>query len=193
MGAEASSPGETPAPPTSKMALTSSLHQAVESGDLETVEKLLETSGQDVNYRDAGSSRKTLLMIAAREGHKDIVDFLIQKGADATLVGNGGWNAVLHASWQGHSRVLEKLLSSGGPLDVQEKKFGHTALAKAVLFKHPDCVSVLLEHGASLDVRGHDGKTAKELAVDKKHTDIVRLIEKDEKKRGELNYVKRET
>ena len=57
----------------------SPLHEAAESGDADTVKRLLDEKGNPNQTNDAGQSA---LHLAAKAGHAGVVDVLIGKGAD---------------------------------------------------------------------------------------------------------------
>lgn len=94
------------------------LHSAAADGDLGQLRILL-AEGQDVNDRvkhswGEGHDGMTPLMIAAAKGHKPIVLFLLEKGADSTLTDRYGRTAFDHAELAGASEVCEILIKSQG-------------------------------------------------------------------------------
>lgn len=56
------------------------------------------------NYNDA-----TALIYASTFGHKDIVNYLLKNGADATIKDNRGNTALSHAKMQGNNEIAELL------------------------------------------------------------------------------------
>ena len=96
------------------------LVMAVERGDLNKVEKLLEI--HDVNTRIPGfahlDSNSSLLITAAKSSNVEMVRFLLEHGADPTIRDNGGYAAIhyvaknyntYHDKYTIHDKSLEDL------------------------------------------------------------------------------------
>jgi ankyrin repeat protein len=62
-----------------------SLFEAVEKGDIEAVQLLL-LKNDAVGINALNSEGESLLMVAAKHGHKQIVQLLLRNGADPNLV-----------------------------------------------------------------------------------------------------------
>jgi len=97
-------------PPTAK----ESIHRAAETGNIEAVKQHL-AAGVDVNAKDKYGM--TPLHNAAFEGHKEIAELLINKGANVNV-------------------KLESGLFKG-----------HTPLNIAIEFKHTEIADILRKHG----------------------------------------------
>ena len=87
-----------------------SLHHAIKRGDTLAIAHYLE-SGGDANL--SSSYRSTLLMLAAQEGHRTIIDLFLQHGADINAEDVHGYTALSLAAFRGHTRVVEHLLERG--------------------------------------------------------------------------------
>ncbi|HYE85602.1 MAG TPA: ankyrin repeat domain-containing protein [Vicinamibacterales bacterium] len=82
----------------------SALHFAARQGAMATADALL-AAGADVNQRCAGD-QTTPLIVAAVNGHFDLVSFLLDKGANPNLVSEAGMfplYAVINTQWQPRS------------------------------------------------------------------------------------------
>ena len=102
------------------------LHLAVEGGNLSCVELLSKQSGVLINHRD--NSGSSALHLAVKLEHKEIVDYLLNKGADPLLNDQSGNRAI--DLIPGYSRFLSakniKLSSQGKKiLKLLKKKGGH--------------------------------------------------------------------
>jgi len=75
------------------------------------------------------------------------------------------------------TRILEYLISRGANLDSVNGFSGLTALHLAVQYGHIYDVAVLLEAGASIDIRGRDGRNIVEFAEFHGKHEIVAFIE----------------
>jgi len=67
------------------------------------------------NYRD------TALMMASENGHIEIVEMLLKKGADLDAKNNDGETALKTASEKGHEEVVEMLLDNGADVKTLEE------------------------------------------------------------------------
>lgn len=56
---------------------------------------------------ETSSLRRSALVIAYANGYIDVVDVLIEKGADITIADNDGWTPVNSASANGHAEVVK--------------------------------------------------------------------------------------
>jgi hypothetical protein len=85
------------------------LSRAVESGDVEEVERLLPAA--DLNARNRHGT--TVLMNAARYGQAQIVRLLLEHGADPNLTRNDKFTALALAAFFGHTETVKILLEFG--------------------------------------------------------------------------------
>lgn len=116
------------------------LPQAVRAGSLETVKLLVEHKA-DVN--EPGGNGKTPLILAAQNGHEDIISYLLERGAEV----NGrnaadGTTALMWAANTGRARIVELLLESGGDARLIAKD-GWSAGEAARMAGHDDIAAKL--------------------------------------------------
>ena len=71
------------------------LIEAIDDDDIDLVIELL-NKGVDVNYQE-DTEGQSPLMTASMEGYNDIVDILLNAGADVNLLDNNGDNALMYA------------------------------------------------------------------------------------------------
>lgn len=90
------------------IAKLSPLIQAVINGNLEIIKSLVEHKAQ-VDWRDGFNS--TALMYAASKGEKEIVEYLLSKGADAKAE-DGTGNSVLTAAKEGKNAEVLVLIEN---------------------------------------------------------------------------------
>jgi len=100
-------------------------------------------------------AKRTALLIAAESGHAQVVDELLDCGAEIDHQNEDGATALLLASWSGRNQVVHKLLDRGAQIDGQNKN-GWTALLAASCAGHTTAVRELLDRGA--DIRHQDGR-----------------------------------
>lgn len=163
------------------------LIKAVKAGDVDTVRQLIK-AGTFVNERvpitGGLDDDYTPLGIAVREGHGDIVQALLDAGADPRRVIGLMRGTPLHeASFFGYADIVGMLTqrpARGGlpavELDAQGPYNGLTALHDAVWHGHMDAARALVEAGAPLDLRTHAGLTPRELALLYGYDDIAQFL-----------------
>jgi ankyrin repeat protein len=150
-------------------AMSALLMSAVTRGAVVTVRSLLEQGAAvDARYPvvNGFNDAHTPLLVAAREGHTEIVELLCEHGADVNAVEPTFGAVPLHkATYNGHVAVVRILAARKGvDLDVQGFTNGYTPLHDALWHGYADCARVLVEAGARVDLRGHDGLTPLQLA-----------------------------
>ena len=129
-------------------------------------------AGINAKERDDGT---TALIAASREGHEEVVQALLDKGADVNEKANNGTTALIAASQEGHKEVVQALLDKGA--DVNAKNNGGVpALIIAALTGHKEVVELLLDKGADVNVRNNVGVTALVLASREGHKDVVQAL-----------------
>ena len=80
------------------------------------------------------------------------------------------------ASKEGYSEIALKLLKAGAHTNLQDRG-GDTCLIYASKGGYKTIVEALLKkYAADVDIKGKDGKTCLQGAIDKNHTDIVRIL-----------------
>ncbi|MBQ4875166.1 MAG: ankyrin repeat domain-containing protein [Rickettsiaceae bacterium H1] len=141
------------------------LCKAADYGYKELVEALIEIDddGVDVDAR-LNEFSWTALMYAAREGHSDIAELLIEKHADVNAKDRSGRTSLWLAAYNGNEKIVEQLLQKNADVNAQTEE-GSTPLIAAAEEGHKGVVNLLL-NGKDIDVNVKDrnGKTACDLA-----------------------------
>jgi ankyrin repeat protein len=165
------------------------LIEAVKRGDTEEVRSLL-AQGADPNTRETqvlyrrGLGRemveipetmaKTTLMLAASEGHKDIVELLLDSGAEVDAKAAYGSTALMQAvGREGHAEIAKMLIDRGA--DVNAHGF-EPSLTIAATGQRIDLVKLLLDSGADVNARDDEGYTALMEPADYGYKDVVEVL-----------------
>jgi len=141
-------PPEEPAPPV-KSAVTriDALVMACEEGDFDFV-KTLVNSGIDVN--GISSEGFTPLMMATSNDEVEIVDYLLQQGADVNQTVNG-WTALIEAADEGSLTSMKLLLKADADINYYWGQDSPTAISMAASEGHLECLRLLVENGADIN------------------------------------------
>jgi len=160
------------------------LMDAVVRDDAAAVKQLIQ-SGVNVDERfplvNGFNDGHTALLVASRDGHTEIVAELLKAGANVNAVEPTFGAVPLHkAVYNGHVEITRMLARQPGVnLDYQGITNGYTALHDALWHGFAECAEILIQAGARLDLKGHDGKTPLDMAkqsLGPGHA-IVRLIQ----------------
>ncbi|XP_077291024.1 E3 ubiquitin-protein ligase mind bomb 2 isoform X2 [Arctopsyche grandis] len=133
------------------------LMSKVALGDLEYVKGLYET---DQSIIDTPYCGKTLLQVAAYQGHRPLVQFLLSKGARPNAVDDDG-DSVLHDAAFGNQPEILQILLAEKDVDINAvNRSSCTALHIAAHKCLPHCVWVLLLHKPNVNLQDTYGDTA---------------------------------
>lgn len=151
----------------------SPLHWAAANGHAEVVEMLCEAQA-DVCCEDA--SLDTPLFMAAANGRVSVIKALINYKADPQQVHESKWNLIHQAAANDKTEVME-LLAKDFKLNFSAADSAqHTPLHVAVLRRHINAVTVLLQLGASPNQPGPLNYTPLQYACRWDCRDIAALL-----------------
>lgn len=145
----------------------SELQIASRHGLAPIVQFQLLTKSSMISYQD--SYGKTALHEAAQAGWNDIVEILIEAGADPSLVDDEGKTPFSHAAESGHGKIIE-ILRSGHDQQALEEAFCDAAEAGKT-----SVVKELLDLGVNPNARKF-GSSAITVASRRGHKSVVRLL-----------------
>ena len=117
----------------------------------------------------------TALCHASHSGHSNVVQILLEGGADPNIQEEYGWTALMYASHNGYFEVVQMLLEGGADPNIQ-KKNGWTALMYSSENSHPEVVKILLKRGAHPNIHDEYGWTALMYASHNGHSELVQIL-----------------
>lgn len=166
-------------PPGPSVRSKRSLPDAAWDGSLPLVRQLVE-NGAAPNELELGG--RTALHYACRKGYKEMAFFLIDRGADVTIVDEDN-NTPLHeavSATRYDFDLVHILIQHGAHLNVARRD-GWTPLMLASLWGRDDAVALLLDCGADPGRLNASNSSALDLALERvdrgdSYTRIVRLL-----------------
>merc|ERR1712117_863036 len=108
----------------------------------------------DVELDKMPSTTKNPLMVASYHGFKDVVQLLLEAGANPNKSFGGGPTPLLHAVRHGLKEVAQILLEYGADPNIADEN-GFTPLYESIVYFpfdfSVDLIKLLLENGAEVD------------------------------------------
>ena len=129
------------------------LIDSAKKGDIEGIKQHL-AAGGDVSFRNKNGD--TMLNYAAYLGHKEIVELLVENGAEVNAKGLADWTPLHLAAYNDNEQIVQLLIAKGAEMNPYTSPgFGGTPLDVA--------------DGKTADfLRKHGGKTGEELKAEEK-------------------------
>ncbi|KAL6793087.1 ankyrin repeat-containing domain protein [Trichoderma sp. SZMC 28012] len=149
------------------------LLSATEGGQNSVIKVLLE-HGIDVSSsrpKKAG----TPLGMAIRNGHYEVVELLLNNGANYNAVLETDWLPLTLASYEGQVNIAKLFLGLGADIN-ESTSDGLTPLVNAIWNNKVDMVQFLLENGADPSIADPGGCTALKAAIHVGNIEIVKLL-----------------
>lgn len=160
------------------------LHDAAKQGDINKVKRLILEENRDVNFQD--DNKNTPLYCAAKEGHADVVKFLLTHGADSSLQCQYT-DTALHVATQNKYTDVVKILAAHAAQTTNVVHTGNnnidlpgntdkTALHMAVRNESTDIIKILLFYGSDGNYPDLSRNTALHFAMSQYNSEIVDLL-----------------
>ena len=149
------------------------LQTAVAKGNAPIVKLLLER-GEDPNLTENGNI--TLLDQAVRNGHLQIVQYLIDHGANIEAQIHDSKEKLLHfAAKYASEEIIKELLKNNVQINSLDKDHC-TPLWVAVSNGRKEIVKVLIDAGADVNIQDNLKRKPLAIAIENRHGDIAKMI-----------------
>lgn len=150
---------------------------AAESGDTATaLERLAQGLNEDMDVDARDSTGTTALHWAAYNASFELVERLLEAGADPNVENRYGSTPMAEAALSGNVAVLEALLGAGADVDSPNAE-GQTALMIVARTEDTAAAELLLDAGADVNaVEQWKGQTALMWAAARGRSEMVRLL-----------------
>ena len=155
-------------------ACAAEIHDAAGEGDMVKVKALISENPDLVSAVNERGS--TPLHSAAFGGHLEVVEFLLEKGAEIEAVNGGGFTPLHLATFAGHREVVELLLDQGANINALNEAMGASVLDFAFTRDLQggtlEIAPLLIDKGAEFDVnkKNRFGYTYLDMAIVFGHT-----------------------
>ncbi|XP_018415349.1 PREDICTED: protein fem-1 homolog C [Nanorana parkeri] len=168
------------------MDLKTAVFNAARDGKLRLLSKLLENKAKDevILLMSEKTNGATPLLMAARYGHLDMVDYLLDQCSASVEIGGSvnfdgetieGAPPLWAASAAGHLKVVQSLLDHGASVN-NTTLTNSTPLRAACFDGHLEIVKYLVEHKADLEVANRHGHTCLMISCYKGHKEIAQFL-----------------
>ncbi len=131
--------------------------------------------GISPNEHNAGYYGNTMLIEAVRAGNLDMMQFLLDQGADLGATSLRGETPLHHAVDAEKPEAALFLLDRGYVIDIKNAK-AYSALHLAAEQNKPDMVTLLLDQGANIELTEKRRWTPLHIAADAHHNSMVELL-----------------
>ena len=129
-------------------------------------------------YEKLDKSRLTELLWGTCNDDAELaVELVLKDGVDINApVSDNDCTALLQASRSSSSQFIETLIDLGGDVNAQRRESKETPLMLAADWNNYMAASLIVKHGADVNVHISNGFTPLHVSVDKGHENFVRLL-----------------
>jgi len=150
------------------------IHEAAKEGDFDDVRTLLGKKPQLLNKRDGNI--RTALHWASLYGHKDIVIYLLENGAEIDPKDYLGCTPLHFAAERDHIDIIKLLIDKGAEVDTQNN-IGLTPLIRMAYYSgDTEICRLFIENGADINLRARPGTTPLSVANSQGKKGMVNLL-----------------
>ncbi len=141
-----------------------SAFRAIRDGDVTGIHNFLSSSDREARVnKHYFSKRVTLLQAAILHNQSEIVQFLIDAGADIELLSENK-TPLMHAIKVNNQYIIDILIKKGADINALNRQ-NKTPLFFCAKYGNVEIARVLVEKGAKLDIKDGKGRTAVEYAI----------------------------
>lgn len=163
------------------------LFSAVQFGDLETVEALVERDSSILRHTTV-YDRHSALHIAAANGQIEILSLLLERSVNPDALNRHKQTPLMLAAMHGKISCLRKLLEVGANVLMFDSLHGRTCLHYAAYYGHSDCLQAIVSAAHSspvavswgfarfVNIRDGRGATPLHLAARRSRPECVHIL-----------------
>ncbi|XP_058109698.1 putative E3 ubiquitin-protein ligase XBAT31 [Magnolia sinica] len=163
------------------------LFSAVQIGDLETIEALLDREPGIIHHATV-YDRFSALHIAAANGQIEVLSLILERSVHPDVLSRHKQTPLMLAAMHGKIACVEKLLQAGANILMFDSLHRRTCLHYAAYYGHSDCLQAILSVASStpvadswgfarfVNVRDANGATPLHLAARQRRPDCVHIL-----------------
>ena len=114
-------------------------------------------------------------MLSLQKGNTEVAEFILNNGADLTVLTRDGNTPLFLAITKGYSQLVEIIIQLGGDVNAKTRD-GNNPLLEASGRGYLSVVKRLIERGARLDASQKDGTNAAYVAAQNGHLDVLKIL-----------------
>eukprot|EP00079_Xenopus_tropicalis_P014527 XP_004911129.1 PREDICTED: ankyrin repeat domain-containing protein 17 isoform X6 [Xenopus tropicalis] len=122
------------------------------------------------------SNHDTALTLACAGGHEELVQTLLERGANIEHRDKKGFTPLILAATAGHVGVVEILLDNGADIEAQSERTKDTPLSLACSGGRQEVVELLLARAANKEHRNVSDYTPLSLAASGGYVNIIKIL-----------------
>ena len=152
----------------------SALMIACENGNVDAIHVLLKV-GSNTNI--VGTYGRTSLILAVySDSSKEVLQAIIDHGADVNATDKNNYTALMIACWKGHVNAIHVLLKAGSDTNIANES-GTTCLLHAVNSNcSKEVLQAIMDHGADVNATRKGNYTVLMKACEIRHEDAIYVI-----------------
>ncbi|MDQ7827116.1 MAG: ankyrin repeat domain-containing protein [Candidatus Eremiobacteraeota bacterium] len=150
------------------------IFKAVEGNSMESIEKFLEIDGRALTKTNDNGMK--IIHIAVREGRKDLLEYLLEKGAQVDERNEFGYTPLHVAAMCGQTDLARFLIGKKAQVKATDPDMGSTPLHEAVRNCHSDLIELLIQKGADINAKNKNGETPLRIARREGIKDVVSYL-----------------
>lgn len=150
------------------------LHKELKNGNVEKVKEIIEN---DITLLESQNPRgSTPLMLAAADGQKDLLKYIIKKGADVNKANTYGNTALHYTAWESKTEMFKLLVEQGAKLNVENSR-GQNPLHYSCMGGSLDIFNYCISKGMDINKKCDDGSNLIHWAALGGNLDIFKYLE----------------
>ena len=158
--------------------MSQTLFTAVQAGDLDATRAALTDSA--AAHSTDPETGDTALHMAARAGHVEIVNALLEAGSVVDARNGMEWTPLFCAAYNheqdcGHPAIVQRLIGAGADVNARIG-FGLTPLMLAAGGGEAPVCKMLLDAGAEVKAVNDSGRTALMMVKERHYIDVINLL-----------------
>ena len=130
---------------------------------------------QQIHINSDDLERATPLMLGAKNGHKRVVELLLEHNAKIDCTYGSNESAIEKAANNGHEDIVMLLFKRSARTKSKSKAF-RSALVSAAGSGHGALVKILLDRGVNIESKDQAGKTALAWAAHRGESGVIKLL-----------------